>query len=78
MGTVYILQSKLNGRYYIGSTINLDRRLNEHFAGPFDLRFSQNFETIEEARKIELKLKKLKRRDIIERIVRDQKIIMDS
>ncbi|KKQ78844.1 MAG: hypothetical protein UT01_C0058G0001, partial [Candidatus Daviesbacteria bacterium GW2011_GWA1_38_7] len=30
MGVVYILQSQVNQRYYIGSTCDLERRLIEH------------------------------------------------
>ncbi|MFW0837933.1 MAG: GIY-YIG nuclease family protein [Candidatus Komeilibacteria bacterium] len=33
MYLVYILQSKLSGRYYIGQTINLDKRLKRHNSG---------------------------------------------
>jgi len=39
--------------------------------GKLNLVFSQKFETLEEARRIEDKLKKLKRRDYIEKIVKD-------
>lgn len=78
MGIVYILQSEINGRYYIGSTNNLIRRLDEHNQGkskytrltrPFKLMLSQQYLTIEEARKIEYRLKKLKNRSIIEKII---------
>jgi len=39
--------------------------------GKLELVFSQMFDTLEEARKIELRLKKLKRKDYIEKIVKD-------
>ena len=80
MSFVYILQSLRNGKYYIGSTINLERRLNQHNSGwehtgkslgPFELKFSQEFPNIDLARKIEAKLKALKRRDYIEKIIKD-------
>ena len=86
MGVVYILQSQVNQRYYIGSTCDLERRLIEHDTGksqytkltkPFKLVFSQGYGTLQEARKIEYKLKQLKSRAIIERIVKDQKIEMN-
>ena len=32
-GYVYILQSEKNGRYYIGSTIDPERRLDQHNCG---------------------------------------------
>jgi putative endonuclease len=78
MGIVYILQSLVNQRYYIGSTNDLTRRLREHeegktksirFIRPCKLVFSQEYATLIEARKIEYKLKKLKSRVIIERII---------
>ncbi len=75
---VYILRSLVNDRYYIGSTDNILRRVHEHNSGksiytrltkPFELVFSQNFATLTEARSVEYRLKKLKRRDILERII---------
>jgi len=83
MGYVYILRSLKNKKYYIGSTINLNRRLTEHNNGkvrytslsrPFELVFSQEYKTDSEARQIEYKLKKLKSKVIIERIISDGKI----
>lgn len=80
MGTVYILKSLRNGRYYIGSTVNIDRRLHEHNSGkstytklsrPFELVFRQNFDSLVEAKRIEYKIKRLKSRAIIERIVEE-------
>jgi putative endonuclease len=78
-GIVYILQDDL-GRYYIGSTNDLNRRLTQHSRGqtPTTYRFknpkpafSQEYSTLAIARKIELKIKRLKRKDYIERIIRD-------
>ncbi len=83
MAYVYILQSQVNFRYYIGSTNNLNRRINEHNSGlskytsltrPFKLVFSQEFKTIQLAKKIESKLKRFKNKQIIDRIVEDQVI----
>ena len=42
------------------------RRLGADF-----LIFSQEYETIDEARSVELKIKKLKRRDYLEKIIKD-------
>lgn len=87
MGIVYILQSEVNGRYYIGSTNNLARRLFEHNEGlskytsltrPFKLVFSQKYNSLEQARKIEFRLKKFKRRDIIEKIIENRIIKLDK
>ncbi|MBK5215567.1 MAG: GIY-YIG nuclease family protein [Candidatus Pacebacteria bacterium] len=81
MEYVYILQSERNSRYYIGSTNNLERRLLEHNSGhtkslrnllPMILVFNQGYEKIGEARKMELRLKRLKSRIIIESIIRDK------
>ncbi len=80
MGIVYILQSEVNNRFYIGSTNNLIRRLKEHNSGnsrytkftiPFKIVFHQEFDTLEKARKIEYKLKKYKSKKIIERIIKE-------
>ena len=70
MGFVYILQDE-RGKFYIGSTNDVNRRFDQHKHGHtwstkrfknLKLVFSQEFKTLEVARKIELKLKKLKRR----------------
>ncbi|MEK7608567.1 MAG: GIY-YIG nuclease family protein [Patescibacteria group bacterium] len=76
-GIVYILQDKL-GRYYIGSTVDIDRRMKQHKAchtattkrmqSP-RLVLKQEYASIEEARRTEARLKKLKRKDYIEKIV---------
>ena len=79
MAFVYILKNE-KGNFYIGSTINLKRRLSEHLKGKtfttkrmraFDLVFSQEYKDLKEARQIEYKLKKLKRHDYIANIIRD-------
>jgi putative endonuclease len=84
-GFVYILHSAKNGRYYIGSTNSVDRRLKEHVEGivkatcnlrPLSLVFQQEYKTLCEARQVERKLKRFKRRDIIERIVKEKEILM--
>ena len=80
MPFVYILHSNKNGRFYIGSTIDIARRLNEHQVGksratrnlrPFKLVFKQEYDSIIEARRIERAIKKLKSRAVIERIIDD-------
>lgn len=86
IGYLYILSTK-NGRYYIGSTNNVTRRVDEHQAGktkalknilPVKLVFAQRFDSLIEARRIEYKLKKFKNRKIIERIIKDQKINIEA
>ena len=85
MPVVYILQSEKNNSYYIGSTNNLERRLYEHNSGmvtytrklrPMVLKLSKECETLLDARKLERKIKKLKRKDLIERMIREKKINM--
>ncbi|MCR4314464.1 MAG: GIY-YIG nuclease family protein [Candidatus Uhrbacteria bacterium] len=83
MAWVYILQEIEEGRYYIGSTDNLERRLKQHQTGHTysthrlnnpSLVLSQEYESLEEARKIELRLKKLKHRDYIQKMVEEGRI----
>jgi len=83
MGYLYILQSEKNGKYYVGSTCNLERRLAEHKAGntislrnllPIRLVFSKFYANLKEARKMELHLKRMKNRNILERIIKDKLI----
>ena len=78
-GTVYIIKNN-KGRLYIGSTDNLERRLRQHKSGctqttrnmgEIELVFRQNFENLKMARIIERRLKKLKRKDYIEKIIKE-------
>ncbi|MBI2109283.1 MAG: GIY-YIG nuclease family protein [Parcubacteria group bacterium] len=84
MAYVYILQNE-NGRYYVGSTSNLEKRMQHHRGGytpstrrlkAFQLVFSQKYDSLFEARDIERRLKKLKRHDYLQKIIRDGKIQM--
>jgi putative endonuclease len=84
MAFVYILQSVKSGRYYIGSTNDLIRRLSEHRAGktsslrsmlPVELVFSKEYPSLLVARRMEKKLKRFKSRDIIGTIVSDGEIM---
>ncbi|NND16518.1 MAG: GIY-YIG nuclease family protein [Eudoraea sp.] len=63
---VYVLYSPGFKRFYVGSTINLDKRVAEHNRGktkstrpfkPWKLVFKESFGTIEKARKREKYLK---------------------
>lgn len=76
-GFVYILKDERE-RFYIGSTPSLDRIIQQHQAGYTqttrnmknpELVFKQEFDSLTIARKIERKLKKLKRKDYIEKII---------
>lgn len=79
---VYILQDTISDKYYVGSTTNLDRRLKQHNAGhtqttrnsSWKLVFHQGTQSILKAREAEKRIKSWKRRDYIDRIVREGKI----
>ena len=64
---VYLLQSSINSKYYIGSTSNVEMRLKEHNAGktrsikafiPYTLIGKKEFITKTDARKFEIHIKK--------------------
>ena len=84
MGVLYILQSEKNGRYYIGSTNDLARRLVEHNSGktkslkylrPLKVVFKKIFGSLTEARYNEQVLKKLKSRSALETVIRKQELL---
>jgi len=59
MNVVYVLFSNRDGRRYIGSTNNLERRLREHLSGkclstrdrrPLVLIYQESFDTLRQAR----------------------------
>jgi len=63
---VYILRSLKYGTRYVGSTENLDRRLQEHNSGkcrytkskmPWEIVYTERFDNLSSARKRELFLK---------------------
>ncbi len=78
----YILQSR-NGSYYIGSCMDIKKRLSLHNSGsvkstkrymPWNLVYSEIFDTLIDARKRELSIKKWKSRYAIEELIRRNKI----
>jgi len=84
---VYILKSIKFDRYYIGCTGDYLKRLEGHNRSfvksskayrPYLLMVKQSYSTLSKARKIERKLKDLKRKDYIDRIVKDGIIKMDG
>ena len=80
---VYILESKKSGRYYIGCTSDVEKRLDKHNLGlveatkkfrPYELKLKQAFQNISEARKVEARLKRLKRKDYLQKAIVNQNI----
>ena len=70
----------INNKFYIGSTTDIVKRLHQHESGyvnatrylrPLKLEFFQEYDNFNLARKVEYKLKKLKRKDFIEKIIKD-------
>lgn len=80
---IYILRFKKSGKYYVGSTDNLVRRLHQHsvgntpstkLLGEHRLVFSQRVTTLKIARSAEKKIKSWKRREFIEKIIQDGRV----
>lgn len=77
---VYILQSKKNGRYYIGSTEDVQERFVQHASGlvkatrylrPLELKVFVECVSSLAARQAELRLKNYKSRVIVEKVIED-------
>ena len=78
MPALYILQSETTGRYYIGSALDLGRRLSEHQRkhspytrgrGPWRLVYQEEFETLAEARRRERGVKSWKSHRSIQELI---------
>ncbi len=74
----YILYSLKLNKYYIGSTIDIERRLEEHNRGkekftrtgtPWTLVYKEALSSLVEARNRELYIKKMKSRKYIESLI---------
>ena len=83
MNFVYVLLSQKDGNRYIGSTDNLERRLNQHFTGqvfstknrrPLRLFAVQKCNSLVEARLLEKKYKSS--RGSYDSAIRDKKMIL--
>ncbi len=82
---VYILKSESTGRYYVGSTSDINRRLSQHndpnytgtkttkyFKGPWLLVYSESYETRSQAMVREKQIKSWKSRKAIEELINSQ------
>ena len=78
MPCMYILFSEKLNKFYIGACIDIERRLYEHNIGhskftasgvPWMLKYTEEFETLQEAKKRELYIKKMKSRKYIEDLI---------
>ena len=78
MFTVYVLKSEKDGKYYIGITNDLEKRLIRHNKGysrytknkgPFKAVYKEEYGTNSEARRRELYLKSLKSKLAIEKLI---------
>ncbi len=81
MPVTYILQSVENGRYYVGSTSDLDRRLSEHERnhtpstrnrGPWKLVYRETHATLLEARQREAVIKSWKSTQMIRALIENK------
>ena len=77
--SVYILESLKDGTYYVGSTNNLEDRLKRHNDGrvaytkskrPWKLVYSEEHPDRSSAAKREYEIKKHKRREFIETLIK--------
>jgi len=76
----YILQSQKSGRYYVGHTENIPKRLLRHNngqvlatrnKGPWALVYFENFNSRIEANQRELEIKSMKSKIYIEKLIDD-------
>ena len=75
---VYILLSRSTGKYYCGSTENLERRIHQHNYGyskstksgiPWILKYSEEYDDRSSAVRRESEIKKKKSRAFIEKLI---------
>ena len=78
MAFVYIIYSAKVNKYYVGACTDLERRLYEHNIGhssftstgvPWELKYTETFNSLQEAKKREMAIKKMKSRIYIEKLI---------
>ena len=84
MYIVYILKSRVAGRYYVGSTSNLDDRIIRHNQGrnkstkayrPWNVILTEEYEIKEEALKRERQIKKYKGGEAFKRLIQNAGVV---
>lgn len=79
MAWVYILRTK-NNQFYVGSTDSIEKRFTQHTQkhtattarlGVKGLLLKQEYQTLSDARSVERKIKNLKRKDYVEKMVKE-------
>ena len=80
---VYIIQSQKDGTYYVGSTQNIEERLERHNEGrskytkakrPWDLLYLEKHPDRSTAAKREIQIKERKSRGFIETLIRKSRM----
>ena len=78
MPALYVLKSASSGKFYIGSALNLDRRLEEHQRGhslytkdrgPWELVYREDYATLPEARDSERQIKSWKSHRSVQELI---------
>ena len=81
MPYLYILNNSTTDKYYIGSTINLERRLHEHISGKtrttrtlktYTLVYFEKYKDVKDARDREKKLKSYKSKKYIKWLIQSK------
>mgnify|MGYP003395422835 FL=1 len=76
---VYIIKSSKNNSYYVGCTKDIEARIAKHNQGavystrsfkPWTRLYTENYQTLSEARRREIQVKKWKSRAAIERLLK--------
>ncbi len=84
MFSTYILQSEIDGSYYIGSTENIESRIIRHNKGysgytktkrPWVLVYNEEYKTLSEAKAREYYLKSLKSRVSIQKLINNGPVV---
>ena len=78
MPVIYILYSEKLNKYYVGACTDLDRRVYEHNIGhskftrlgvPWQLKYAEEYPTLVEAKRREMKIKSQKSRKYVEELI---------